>query len=532
MKRRKKNRRQKKKRNVQIEQLKGRFKSSLSGLYKGIVIGLLIAIQFALILLLPYLLRNITVYFYVLLEIASIIVILSLVNDNRSPSYKISWICICLALPVSGHVMFILWGNRKVNRKRESIYLSCMNRGKKELAKSTAVMDAYKKAYPYKSRLPRYLERMGFPLTKNNQLHYFPMGEDAFESLFEDLEKAKDYILIDFFIVAEGALWDKVHEILLRKLSQGVEVCFMYDDFGAMMRTEKDFAKKLREEGIQVRIFNPIHKYTDRLYMNYRSHQKIVVIDGVIGYTGGFNLADEYVNIIERFGTWKDNGIRVLGEAAWGLAVTFLQMWEICEPDKPVDYARYRKKQRYLENSCYCQAISDGPCYRNVNVIENAYLQLISYATDFIYITTPYLIIEENMRDALIVAAKSGVDVRIITPFIPDKKGVKLLTNYNYGILLKNGIRIYEYTPGFIHAKTIICEDSGIIGTINMDYRSFYLHYENGVYFSDKRTVHTIRRDLMEIFSEGKEFSYEEWRKRPLGMKIKQSVLNLFSTLM
>lgn len=524
--------RRKKRKNREIDKLKGRFKSSLSGLYKALLVGLLVAFQFCVILLLPYLLRTNSVYFYMILEIASIIVILNLINDNRSPSYKISWICICLALPISGHIMFILWGNQGVNDKIEKKSLECMEHGRKYLKPQAPIMEEYRKAYSYKSRLAEYLERMGFPLTKNNQLEYFPMGEDAFEAMFVDLKEAKKFIFVDFFIVAEGALWDKVHEILRKKVEEGVEVRFMYDDFGAMMRTEKNFPRELEKEGFQVQVFNPIYKYTEKLYMNYRSHQKIVVVDGNIGYVGGFNLADEYVNIIERFGTWKDNGLRIVGDAVWGLTVTFLQMWEICSGRLDTDYMKYRPDALFHQNQSYCQVISDGPCFRKENAIENAYLQMIYYASDFLYITTPYLIIEENMREALIIAAKSGVDVRIITPNIPDKKSVKLLTNYNYGLLLQNGIRIYEYTPGFIHAKTILCEDCGIIGTINMDYRSFYLHYENGVLFSERKTVRKIKKDLFDTMKESREITYEEWLARPVSMKIKQAFLNLFSTLM
>ena len=252
----------------------------------------------------------------------------------------------------------------------------------------------------------------------------------------------------------------------------------MYDDFGAMLRTNRHFKRNLESEGFEVRVFNPIHKYTDKLYMNYRSHQKIIVIDGNVGFTGGMNLADEYVNIVERFGVWKDNGVRVEGDAVWGLTVTFLQMWEVCSENEKVDYAQFRPSKKFEENNVFCQVIADGPANNPKNPMENIYKQIIYYAKKKLYITTPYLIIDDDMREALISAASSGVDVRIITPYVPDKKNVKLLTNYNYGRLLKGGVRIFEYLPGFIHAKTIVAEDNGIVGTVNMDYRSFHLHYE------------------------------------------------------
>ncbi|MEG2774988.1 MAG: PLDc N-terminal domain-containing protein, partial [Acetivibrio sp.] len=305
------------------EELTGRIKSYLSGFFRVVVVGLLVLVQFLVLALAPFFLRNFTVYFYVVLELLSLIVIINLVNDNRSPSYKIAWITIVLMLPISGHVMYVLWGKADSKRKIETKILAKMRHGAKYLENNESVEREYALLNPAKSRLSRYMVHEGFPIYKNNQVEYFPMGEDAFQSIFLELETAKRFILIDFFIVAEGAIWDKLHEILLRKIKEGVEVKFLYDDFGAMLRTEKHFKRKLEAEGFEVRVINPIHKYTDKLYMNYRSHQKIMVIDGNTGYTGGFNIADEYANIIERFGVWKDNGIRLEGDGVWGLTVTF-----------------------------------------------------------------------------------------------------------------------------------------------------------------------------------------------------------------
>jgi cardiolipin synthase len=380
--------------------------------------------------------------------------------------------------------------------------------------------------------MTRYLETNGFPLYKNNKVEYYPMGQDVFEAIFEEIEKAERFVLINFFIVGEGVLWDRLHKLLLKKINQGVRVLFLYDDFGAVLRTPKNFRRDLEKEGFEVRVFNPIHKYTDKLYMNYRSHQKIIVIDGNVGFTGGMNLADEYVNLVNRFGVWKDNAIKVEGDAVWGLTVTFLQMWEVCANCEPMDYNPFRPTKKFEENDVFCQVISDGPANNPRNPIESIYKQMIYYAKKILYITTPYLIIEDDMREALITAARSGIDVRIITPYIPDKKNVKVLTNYNYGRLLAGGVRIFEYTPGFIHAKTIITEDTGIIGTINMDYRSFHLHYECGVWVCNREFVDIVRDDLVKTMEQCHEVTYEEWKNRPLRIKIYQMILNLFSTLM
>ncbi len=513
------------------EEVTGTIKGNLSGFLRATLVGILVLVQFALIIYLSLVLRGYTIYFYTGIQVLSIIIVIALVNDNRNTSYKISWICIIAALPVTGHIMFMLWGNRRKSKIDQEI-LQKLKRGAKFLEYKQEVIERFTERYPTKSRMVKYMEENSFPLFKNNKVEYYPMGEDVFEAIFDEIDRAEHFILMDFFIVGEGVLWSRMHEQLLRKIKEGVKVLFLYDDFGGMLRTPTHFKRNLESEGFEVRVFNPIQKYTDKLYMNYRSHQKIIVIDGNIGFTGGMNLADEYVNLVSRFGKWKDNAVKVEGEAVWGLTVTFLQMWEVSGNEAPIDYTPYRPTKVLEENDVYCQVISDGPANNPRNPIENIYKQMIYYAKKVLYITTPYLIIEDDMREALKTAASSGIDVRIITPYIPDKKNVKLLTNYNYGRLLEAGVRIFEYTPGFIHAKTIITEDTGIVGTINMDYRSFHLHYECGVWICDRNTITTIKEDLINTMEQCHEVTYEEWKNRPLHIKIYQMILNLFSTLM
>lgn len=513
------------------DEMIGTVKSYLSGVLRVLVVGLLVLLQLVIIGFAPFVLRSFTVYFYVILEFSSTVLILSLVNDNRSPSYKLAWVSIAMLLPIAGHIMYMLWGNGSA-KKLERQIIARMKPGLKYLEQEPGILEEFTEQHPDKGRMVQYMSNCRFPMYKNNRISYYPMGENAFQAMFKDLERAERFILIDFFIVAEGAIWNRIHKILKRKIKKGVEVKFLYDDFGAALRTDKDFKQKLEAEGFEVRVFNPIYRYTEKLYMNYRSHQKIMVIDGNIGYTGGFNLADEYANIVERFGVWKDNGIRLVGDGVWGLTVTFLQMWDVCSQREFVDYEAYLPTRKFPASDAYVHVISDGPANNPDNPIESVYRQMIASARKYVYITTPYLIIEDYMKDALAEAVKCGVDVRIITPNIPDKKNVKLLTNYNYGRLLKNGVRIFEYTPGFIHAKTIINEDCGIVGTINMDYRSFYLHYENGVWMADSKVIDEIREDLLQTMAVSHEYTYEEWRNRPLWWKIYQPVLNLFGTLM
>ncbi len=515
-----------------LKDLKGRIQNNLSGVLRLVMTALLVLAQFLIVLYLPFLLQSVTVYFYFILEICSVIAIVTLVNRNQSPSFRIAWISIVTLLPVSGFIFYYFWGRESGKKKQlDQHILRQISYGQNFLIQDQDVYKEYVREYPVAGRMVKYMAKEGFPLTKYNKVKFYPMGEDAFEDIFRALEKATQFIFIDFFIVAEGAIWDKTHEILKRKLEQGVEVKFLYDDFGAAVRTRKYFRQILEHEGMEVRVFNPVHKYTAELYMNYRSHQKIVVIDGEVGFTGGFNLADEYANLIERFGVWKDTGVRLIGEAVWGLTVVFLQMWEASEEnEKHIDYLKYRRVPDVQEET-YCHVISDGPANNPNNPIESIYNQMITFSDEYLYITTPYLVIEDYMKQSLVEAAHRGVDVRIVTPNIPDKKYAKLLTNYNYGILLRDGVRIYEYMPGFIHAKQILTENAAVVGTINMDYRSFYLHYENGIWMSGKGIQEDVKKDFEELFATGRELTYEEWKNRPMRWKMIQPVLNLFSTL-
>lgn len=514
-----------------LQGLKGRVQNSLSGFLRACVVALLVAFQFAVILILPFFLRQFSSTFYVLLEIAGVLAIVTLTNNSRSMTYKFAWLCIIVVLPISGYIMFALWGKVGKRNKLNQIIKHQIREVDTHLEEDISVSREFVSKHPVSSRMSRYMQAEGSPIYKNNQAKYYPFGEDAFEDLFVDLEQAKRFIFIEFFIVAEGALWDKIHPILKRKVEEGVEVKFLYDDFGALLRTGKDFAANLRKEGIQVEIFNPIHRYVSKLFMNFRDHQKIVVIDGNIAYTGGFNLADEYANLVERFGIWKDSGIRLTGDAVWGMTITFLELWTVCAWEDEIKYDRYRPGIQFPASDMYCHVLRDGPALDARSLVGNIYKQMIQYSGVKLYVMTPYLILEEFMVDTFLEAARRGVDVRIITPYIPDKKYIKWMTEYHYGILLKNGIRIYEYLPGFIHSKVVMNEHCAVVGTINMDYRSFYLHYENGIWVYDQEFLQKVERDFVQTFEESREITYGEWKDRPLKRKMIQQILHVFDTL-
>lgn len=515
----------------QIQGLKGRVQNSLSGFIRACIVALLVLFQFIILLGLPFLLRQYSTFFYIAMEFLGVLAILALTNDSRSMSYKFGWLCIIVLLPISGNIMFVLWGKVGKRNKLNQRIKAKIQETDRHLQWYPEVAKEFNKQHPVSSRMSRYMEAEGAPICKNNAARYFEFGEEAWDSVFDDLQRAERFIFIEFFIVAEGAIWNKLHDILKQKIEEGVEVKFLYDDFGGLMRTATDFAPKLRAEGFQVAVFNPIHKYISKLFMNFRDHQKIIVIDGEIAYTGGFNIADEYANLVERFGVWKDEGVRLTGDVVWAMTITFLEMWSVCSPEENILYERYRSHKKAEPSDMYCHVLRDGPALNPRSFVGSMYRQMIHYAGQKMYIMTPYLILEESMVETLLESVRRGVDVRIITPNIPDKKHIKYMTEYNYGILLKNGIRIYEYTPGFIHSKVVMNEHCVIVGTINMDYRSFYLHYENGVWIYDEAFRQTVEKDFEKTFAESREISYMEWLNRPWRRRVVQHVLNVFNSL-
>ncbi len=514
-----------------LQSLKGRIQNSRGSFLWACVVALLIAMQFAIIIYLPFVMRQYITWFYTLMEVVAVFAVLALTNDNRSMAYKFAWLCIIVVFPVSGYVMFALWGkvgsrnklNIKIREKIEEV--------DSHLIVDQEVAEEFNEKHPVSSRMSKYMQAKNSPITKNNQAKYYETGEDAWEDIFVDLEKAERFVFIEFFIVAEGGLWDKLHDILKSKINQGVEVKFLYDDFGALFRTRRDFAHHLRNEGFQVGVFNPIHRYVNKLFMNFRDHRKIIVIDGKIAYTGGFNVGDEYANLIERFGVWKDAGIRVTGDAVYEMVITFLELWTVCAPGDVIEYDKYRAPETFPETDMYCHVLRDGPALSSYSFIGNTYRHMIQYAGKTVYIMTPYLMPDEAMVASILEASHRGVDVRIITPFVPDKKRIKMMTEYNYGLLLKNGVRIYEYQPGFIHSKVIMNEHCAIVGTINVDYRSFYLHYENGIWVYDEEFLKSVRADFEKTFAESIEITYKEWEKRPISRKIMQHIFHVFDTL-
>ncbi len=498
-------------------------------------------IVFALIGIQAWLLISIFVYFddqsqtiRMFFWIASLVMALYIVNKRQNPSYKLAWIIVILVLPVFGVLMYIFFSQRRLTRwlrrkaereiEKSEPFLGQDRRITHELEQKS--MDAL--------RQTDYIRKASmFPVYDRTETEYFSSGEAFFEQLKEELEKAERYIFMEYFIVQAGTMWNSILDILKRKAEAGVDVRFMYDDMGCARTLPFRYYKQLEAMGIKAAVFNPLRPELSSIFNN-RNHRKVTVVDGHTAFCSGANLADEYINAIERFGHWKDGAVMLKGMGAWAFAVMFLQAWNFMRPEDD-DYSIFRPKVQELDgisSDGYVQPFTDDPM-DDEYVSENTYMNMVGRAKRYLYINTPYLILDNEFMTALQNAAKSGVDVRITTPHIPDKKMVFLLTQAHYEALLKAGVRIYEYTPGFIHTKTFVCDDEfGIIGTINLDYRSLFLHYECGVWLYQAKTIGQLKEDYEKTLAVCQEITCEEVCRWPWYIRLMQAVLRVFAPMM
>lgn len=500
---------------------------------------ILFILQVMFMLLLYTTARGIYTYARIVYDIIKICAILYLLYRHDSMSYKISWILFITFMPVVGLIAFFLWGNSKLRKKKELELRRVRVETEDILKNSDKILDEIEKQDKYKANQVKYMSNIsGYPVHKNKGVEYFSIGEAFFESLKKDLLKAKKYILMEFYIIAEGKLADEVFNILKNKVKEGVKVKIIVDSLGGMFKFPKTAREELEEAGIEIYVFNKISPVLSG-YINYRDHRKIISIDGVCAYTGGVNLADEYANIIERFGHWKDVGIKVMGDGAWNFTMMFLRTLEGMS-DKKIDYDWYKKVHDNAiktwnltkPQNGYVLPFADGPDNRK-NPTESIYIQTINYARDYIYITTPYFVISEALLTALLNSARSGVDVRVILPHIPDKKMVQKVTRSYYEVLLEAGIKVYEYKPGFIHSKTFVADDdTAIVGTANLDFRSMHLNFEcvNWMYKTGEELK--VKQDFEEMLNSCIEINLDEWKKRSIIKKIWEAILTAFAPML
>lgn len=506
------------------------IKNQVSALTRTATVGIAVLLQLFAMVALAYYLHFFSIWVYYAIEMFSVILIFGLVNDSES--YKQFWIVIVLGFPVFGFFLYFMWGRKRTNSKANRHFREVDGKMLDSLQQDRGVLDQLQAIHPNKVQISRYLARDGFPLYKDTNVSYYGLGELAMEAMLEDIRNAKSYVFMEYFIIKGGVFWNEIYTALKEKVKEGVEVRLLLDDFGGILINNSEFRSEVRESGIQLAEFAPIHKDIARLSFNYRNHQKITIVDGNVGYTGGINIADEYINEQKRFGHWKDSAVRLEGAGVYSLTCFFLEMWQMAEGTDKMDFALY-KPTVHIESESMVQPFADGPANNPKNSAESTYTHLINKARDYIYITTPYLVLEQKMVDDLCRAAESGVDVRIITPHIYDKWYVYMVTVSNYGRLMKKGVHIYEYQPGFIHAKNAVVDDEiAVCGTINMDYRSFYLHYEDAVLMSKTPAVMDIKQDFLDTLESCKEIHYADWIHRPMRQRFMQSVLRIFSPLL
>lgn len=431
-----------------------------------------------------------------------IVAVLHIVNRDMIPEAKIPWLLCVIVLNVFGVAVYFFFSYNRPTKKQRKMLATLYERSKKhggraeETRKAAAEMGRWSDVSEALFHLD--LEAVACTGTKTE---YFSSGEAFFERLLGDLERAEKYIFLEYFILARGKMWNDVLEVLKRKAREGVEVRVMYDDIGCMGKLRAGYYKSLCKEGISCIKFNPFVPVVTNVHNN-RDHRKIAVIDGVIGYTGGINLADEYINAVQPYGHWKDTAVRLEGEGVRNLVLMFLHL-NNARNSVPEDFSPYVPEHyEKFEGQGVVQPYGDGPrpVYKR-HVGENVYINILNTAKKYVWIMTPYLIIDYRMREALISAATRGVDVRIVTPHIPDKKPAFALTRSNYMALIKGGVKIFEYTPGFVHAKSFIADgEIGVVGTINLDYRSLIHHYENAVLMYKTEAIASLEKDMLETF--------------------------------
>lgn len=503
-------------------------------LSKVIIVGFLILLQVAFFISMMTLLGKYYVYVEIFCTIVSLVVVIYIINKPDNPAYKLAWVVPILLFPIFGGIFYLaIAGNRSskrfVRKIEKNITDSCQL-----LPQDSKVTEALEQESRTAGLQSRYIRDYGkYPVYRHTEMTYYPVGEDNYQPLLDELKKAKKFIFMEYFILREGLFLNSVLDILEEKVKEGVDVRMMFDDMGCVATIPANYEKQIRARGIKCYSFNRFIPILT-LRLNNRDHRKITVIDGNVGFTGGINLADEYINRTSPYGYWKDTGVMLKGEAVWSLTVMFLQLWDYVSGEKE-DFYQYAPSPEALESvgeDGYIQPYSDSPLDQEI-LGENIYLNMINRAKRSVYIITPYLILDNEMTTALCLAAKSGIDVRIIIPGIPDKKIVYTLTKTNCGPLLESGVRIFLYTPGFTHAKGVLVdEEIATVGTVNFDYRSLYLHFECGVWLYQSHIIQDIRKDFEETLCKCREMTIEECQNISGVQKLWRAILKMLAPLL
>lgn len=494
-----------------------------------VAVSLCLLVQILVMVVLFQLFSGYAPWFNALMLLCALLLTLHIVSSQVDPGYKIAWIIPILALPVFGVTLYLLFGGNRKSRRLKKSLRSADKTMQTHLKQDRHILDHLRDEDPAAEAPVYYLaSKAHCPIYEHTKTTYYSGGEACYAQMLQDMQNAKHYIYLEYFIIERGKMWGQMLEILHRKVEEGLDVRIIYDDFGCITKLPSGYHKKLESLGIRCRVFNPFIPVVSPL-LNNRDHRKLLIVDGKIGFTGGINLADEYINETHPYGHWKDCGIRLEGDAVWSMTIMFLSMWDLIRKDPPQELL---PPPNTIESRGYVQPFTDCPLDREP-VSETVLMNMIARAEKSVFIMTPYLVLNSAMRSVLCVAAKSGIDVRIITPGIPDKKYVFAVTRANYDELLNAGVRIYEYTPGFLHSK-VICVDmeSAVVGTVNMDYRSLYLHFEDGVFLYHTESLQQISDDFMDTLPLCREIDAQTHQDRKGIVRLAEMVLRIFAPLM
>ncbi len=501
-----------------------------------VVLGLVL--QIAIIVLATNFFNDNFMYFSAISVLLSSIVLIWIINDNTNPYFKLAWVMPVMLIPVFGTIMYLYAKLELGTHIMNSRLLSLIDKTSPYIPQNKVTLEELEEISLRERNMAVYMKlHAGYPIWKNTYAEYYPVGEDAFAAMVDELEKAEKFIFMEYFIVECGEMWDTILEILVRKASQGVDVRFMYDGMCSLTLVPYNYPKQLIAKGIKCRVFSPIRPVLSTV-QNNRDHRKIMVIDGKTAFTGGINLADEYINRKERFGHWKDTAVMIKGEAVAGFTIMFLQNWNINDYGKEDRYEEFicddfsELREKNLCTDGFVLPYGDSPL-DNENVGQTVYMDIINRAEKYVHIMTPYLILDNEMMQALCYAAKRGVDVKIIMPHVPDKMYAYLLARSYYDELIRAGVGIYEYTPGFVHAKAFASDGvRGVVGSINLDYRSLFLHFECACYFYKSPVVEQIEQDMQETLAKCHEVTLDECLRYNIFKQIAGRVLRLFAPLM
>lgn len=501
----------------------------------GLIVVMLL-IQTALLLGFFIWLQNYLPHYFGGVSVLRIVMMIYLLNKEMSGAARTTWLIIIMILPVFGLLLYIFTqsnlGHRLLKKTAEEI----TKETREIISQDEKVINQLKNESKGVLSLSRYMMRSGcHPVYANSQITYFPLGEDKLKELLIQLKQAKSFIFLEYFIVAEGEMWGQVLEILAEKAKAGVDVRFMYDGTCELALLPVDYPKRIEKLGIKCKVFAPIKPFVSTHY-NYRDHRKILVIDGHTAFTGGINLADEYINRKSRFGHWKDTSVMIKGDAVKSFTLMFLEIWGMeRKPEiRKEEYGRflsYDAKPQY-EARGFAIPYGDNPLDKDL-LGERVYMDILNRAESYVHIMTPYLILDEEMENTLKYTAERGVDVTLVLPGIPDKYVAYALAKTHYVSLLKSGVRIYEYTPGFVHAKVFVSDDrEGTVGTVNLDYRSFYHHFECGVYMYGTDCLADMERDFEETLKKCRRVTFETYKNEKLFMKIVGKAAKTIAPLM